>query len=269
VSQFDEHQKQFVRLVTRLADRHSASAVRDFAELGALSMQNAVTLHDDAWTKREERYMAIAKQYTPEEMKLFPEMLACLIQSLDTERLHDVMGELWMSDEFRARSKWDSDVAFTPFELSLMMSQLTLPDSLPAKGYITFSEPAAGTGGLVIACAQAFKEKGWNPQTQMHVHAVEIREVIAHLLYIQLSLLHIPAIVIHGDSLAQTVWSKWYTPAHIFGLWSFKLRREKETAVANNQERSPDVLRPTPGRKKSQRVSTVSRKGQLGLFGEL
>ncbi|WP_454874894.1 hypothetical protein [Paraburkholderia xenovorans] len=46
--------------------------------------------------------------------------------------------------------------------------------------------------------------------------------------YVQLSLLHVPATVVHGNALSMQVWGTWYTPAHILGGWTFKLRRRLE-----------------------------------------
>lgn len=43
--------------------------------------------------------------------------------------------------------------------------------------------------------------------------------------YLQLSLLHIPAVVIHGNSLSLQVWSRWHTPAHVLGGWRRRLER--------------------------------------------
>uniref|UniRef100_UPI003F494B27 hypothetical protein n=1 Tax=Cupriavidus taiwanensis TaxID=164546 RepID=UPI003F494B27 len=45
--------------------------------------------------------------------------------------------------------------------------------------------------------------------------------------YLQLSLLHIPAIVIHGNALSVESWGTWFTPAHILGGWGAKLRRKR------------------------------------------
>lgn len=44
--------------------------------------------------------------------------------------------------------------------------------------------------------------------------------------YLQLSLLHIPAIVVHGNALSLEEWGHWYTPAHILGGWRARLARE-------------------------------------------
>lgn len=53
--------------------------------------------------------------------------------------------------------------------------------------------------------------------------------------YVQLSLLHIPAVVIHGNTLALEERSHWLTPAHIMGGWEWKLaaadRRAAEPIV--------------------------------------
>jgi hypothetical protein len=68
------------------------------------------------------------------------------------------------------------------------------------------------------------------------VTAVDVDEKAAHMAYIQLSLLGVPAIVIHGNTLSLQEWSHWYTPAHIFAGWSMKLRARAIAAPANNPE---------------------------------
>jgi hypothetical protein len=54
--------------------------------------------------------------------------------------------------------------------------------------------------------------------------------------YLQLSLLHIPARITHGNSLSLDEFSHWYTPAHILGGWNFKLRRDPITARAEHHQ---------------------------------
>jgi hypothetical protein len=49
--------------------------------------------------------------------------------------------------------------------------------------------------------------------------------------YVQLSLLHIPAVVYHGNSLSVETWSTWRTPAHVLGFWDVKLRRAGDAAT--------------------------------------
>jgi len=46
--------------------------------------------------------------------------------------------------------------------------------------------------------------------------------------YVQFSLLHIPAVIIHGNTLSREKFGRWYTPAHIMDGWTRKLLREAE-----------------------------------------
>jgi signal transduction histidine kinase len=52
-----------------------------------------------------------------------------------------------------------------------------------------------------------------------------------HMSYLQLALLHIPAIVVHGNTLSVQEWSHWYTPAHVLGGWRGRLARERDQAA--------------------------------------
>lgn len=49
--------------------------------------------------------------------------------------------------------------------------------------------------------------------------------------YVQLSLLGIPAVVVHGNALSLEVWGVWYTPAHVMVGWGRKLKRRREAEV--------------------------------------
>jgi hypothetical protein len=250
---FDEHQKRFVKLAEELSYGRS-NVFRDFCEVAAISLANVFPGPDrDA---REARYEVIRKQYKPEELSKLAEMLSCVVNSFSGKdggfHFQDCLGELHMADEITGKSKWDSDVAFTPFHVAKLMAQMTFTDvTMPKKGYIALAEPASGSGGLVIAACAAFQELGFNFQTQLHVTATEIRSMVAHMAYIQLSLLHVPAIVIHGDSLSKEVWSVWKTPAHLLGFWDARLARDRAAEAAAHPPP------PTPPK--------VNKKGQ-GLF---
>lgn len=243
----DQYQKRFIKIVESLSYGRS-NVFRDFCEMAAIALANSLQLNTGGLldkfappeaVERERRYLQIVKQYKKEELGNFSEMLACVVNSLslpssqspnpmkDGFNFHDCLGELHMSDEITGRSKWDSDVAFTPNEISYMMAKMTFVNfKMPAKGYVTVGEPACGGGSMVIAACHALKDLGINFQQQMHVVATEIRPMLAHMAYIQFSLLHIPAIVIHGDTLAMKTFSVWKTPAHIFGLWDARLKRD-------------------------------------------
>jgi hypothetical protein len=109
------------------------------------------------------------------------------------------------------------------------LARLTLGNAADVKaiiereGFVSLMEPAVG-GAMVIACAQALQDMGINYQQHMHVTAVDVDERVAHMAYVQFSLLHIPAIVVVGNSLSLDVRGVWYTPAHILGGWSQRRR---------------------------------------------
>lgn len=74
-SGLDRHQRAFVVLMEKTG--HSLSLYtmfRDFCELAALSLSNAVDLAQ--YEQREARYMQIVKDYKADDVARFPEMLA-------------------------------------------------------------------------------------------------------------------------------------------------------------------------------------------------
>jgi hypothetical protein len=96
------------------------------------------------------------------------------------------------------------------------------------RGFVRAMEPAVGGGAMVIALARALRAQGINYQQHLHVTAVDIDIRAVHMAYAQLSLLHIPAMVIHGDTLRIEEWSHWRTPAHFLGGWDYRLAAQSE-----------------------------------------
>jgi len=154
-------------------------------------------------------------------------MLALVIQSLDGG-LRDCLGELFMALELG--DHWKGQF-FTPYCVALLMASMTLHD-LPAKvdarGFVTVCEPAAGSGSMLIALAEAAHAQGINHQRSMHATAVDVDATAVHMAYVQLSLLHMPALVIHGNTITATEWEHWATPAHVMGGWDRRLRQDDD-----------------------------------------
>ncbi|MEK8034239.1 N-6 DNA methylase [Ideonella sp. DXS29W] len=239
----DPHLTALAKLIEQNAHQHRSFTVfTDFCELAALSISNAVDrLH---YAKREERYLQIAGKYSAEEMARFPRMLAELVQSLEACR-HDALGSLFMACEFGDDAKGQF---FTPYSLSSLMARMLLGDAadVVARGdFVTVNEPACGAGGMVIAFADALASMNISVHQHMHAVAQDIDLTAVHMAYVQLSLLHIPAIVIHGNSLALTEWDHWVTPAHVMHFWDRKLARraaaEATTSATGATPESPTV----------------------------
>lgn len=239
-----EPMKELEKLLREQSYRHQLHTVfADFVELSALSISNSVD-----WArreKREDRYMGIARRYSAEEMARFPKMLGCLLMALESE-MRDHLGKLFMALELG--NHWHGQF-FTPYELALLMARMQLGDAaalIEAKGFITLNEPAAGAGGMVVAAAQVLRDQKINYQQTLHVTAQDLDTTAAHMAYVQLSLLHVPAVVIVGDTLRMTESDRWYTPAHILGGWDWKLRRRERAEVLEGAEVNGELVAEVP-----------------------
>lgn len=80
---------------------------------------------------------------------------------------------------------------------------------------------------MLIAFAEAMRDMKLNYQTQLHVTARDLDIKAVHMSYVQLSLLGIPGVVIHGNTLLNECLSVWRTPMHVMGMWDIKLRRNE------------------------------------------
>lgn len=221
-------EKELVTLFEGLAYRHDKWKVfADFCEMAATAWSNRVDpTHYD---KREARYLEIVKAYNRSEMELFPQALGCLIMALE-EGMTDVLGRVFHALELH--NKYAGQF-FTPDVVCQMMAAMTVGDGaeirerIAKRGFVAAMEPAVGSGAMVIALARAMKDAGINYQQHLHVTAVDIDPKCVHMAYAQFALLHIPAVVIHGDSLALKEYDHWYTPAHVMGGWVERLRQAR------------------------------------------
>lgn len=257
-----DHQKELVKLFGSLAYRHSAWQVFvDFAEAAAISISNAVDLPQRE--KREERYMHLIKRYQPDELAKFPQMLAELTLALEEEP-SDVLGRTF--HDLELHNKWAGQF-FSPYPLCRMMAKMILGDEdglrarIAERGFVTAQEPACGAGAMIIALAHEMKDAGVNYQQHLHVTAVDVDLKCVHMTYLQFSLLHIPAVIVHGNSLSLEEFGRWHTPAHIIGGWNWRLRRDDD--AAHEVQKLPDS--PQPERPKSH-ARGAPEPTQLTLF---
>jgi hypothetical protein len=268
----DPHQKEIAKLMRANAHRHRPHRVfADFCEMAAISLSNAADrLHQ---AKREARYLEIVKQYEPNEVARFPQMLAHLVESLEAG-FHDSLGALFMSFEFG--DHWKGQF-FTPYPVASLIARMVAGDfaaRVKLEGFITVNEPACGAGAMVIAMAETARDQGVNYQQAMHVVATDIDATAVHMAYIQLALLHIPAIVVHGNSLALSAWDHWATPAHVLGLWDRRLQRAKDrqTTAPDEAQRvthakvEPDGDASEPSLRDEVVAQRLEKSGQMALF---
>ncbi len=219
----DPAQREFVKLIRANATRYRLHEVfRDFCEMAALSISNSVDRSQ--YAAREAAFLTIEARYSESERARFSQMLAQVVVSLESG-FSDCLGQLFMTLELG--DHWKGQF-FTPYAVSGLMARLTMGDpahELERRGFVTVNEPACGAGGMLIAFADTLRERGLNHSQSMHAVAVDIDPTAVHMTYIQLSLIGVPAIVVHGNALwpSEKPWSQWATPVHVWGGWDERL----------------------------------------------
>lgn len=239
----DPHQAELVKLIKQFGYGHQTSTVfADFVEMAAIALSNSVD--KPQFDSREKRYLEIVGKYKPDEVQLFARMFAELTLSFEHRlgvdeglapgalpcpgNLTDVLGETYM---MMGIGNDRAGQFFTPYSVSRLMAGISIGDRsevIERDGFMRMQEPACGAGGMVIATADALLSIGQNYQQTMHATCIDIDARCVYMTYLQLSMMHIPAIIVHGNALTMEVWGMWYTPAHILGGWQSKLRQRRQ-----------------------------------------
>lgn len=237
-----DYVNKIVQGLTTLGNKYSTHHVfEDFLEMSALSVSNAVDLHQAE--EREKRYMEIVKKYLPEEAETFAELFAFLVLALENyaDAPEDVLGPIF--HRLNLHNKYQGQF-FTPNHICEFMGRMTLGDNgkvFEKKDYVTLCEPTCGSGAIVLGFAKALRREGYNFQTKVLVTAIDIDPKCVHMAYLQLSLFGIPAVVIHGNSLTLDYQSYWYTPAYIWGGWAFKSAQDESDLDTETAVPTPDI----------------------------
>ena len=235
--------KAIVKLFETCRYKHDIYTVfSDWCETSAIALSNAVDLvHAE---KREARFQEIGSKYGRETMDTFSKIMGEVVMALE-ERPHDVLGATFHALELHSKARGQF---FTPYPICQLMARMVAgsPEEMrkviEKRGFMLAQEPAVGSGAMIIALTEAIMEAGFNYQQLLHVTAVDIDPRAVHMAYIQFSLLHIPATVLIGDSLAMRFSDQWHTMAHIMGGWSAKLRRAGDAAHAHAVPLAPAMM---------------------------
>lgn len=239
----NDHQAELAKILKAVGYRHGAWQVfRDFVAMGAIALSNATDYRYRV--AREAEYMSIVSRYSKEDAQELARGFASVVMGLEAG-MCDFLGSLYMSLDLG--NAWTGQY-FTPYEIARLMASLTLIDraqeAIQFTGFVSVSDPCIGGGAMVVAAAHALMDSGINYQQHMHVTGTDIDITAVHMAYIQLSLLHVPAVIQHGNSISLEVWSTWRTPAHTLGFWDSKLRRAGNSAALARAILAPVELEP-------------------------
>lgn len=223
------YRKALIGLLEQIGRRHRIWQVwSDFVEISALMISNSCDRGN--FKEREEQYMRVIERYDVDELSKFAECFAYVVMGLEIET-QDLLGSIFMELDLGNNRRGQF---FTPYPVCAMMAKVNLQqvaDTVALRGYVTMLDPCIGGGAMIIAAADVMHDEGVNFQQHMHATGIDIDIVAVHMAYIQMSLLGIPGIVVHGNSLSGACGNElngpnvWRTPLHVVGGWDFKLRQ--------------------------------------------
>ena len=273
------------RMLGSIHDRDHYTVLRDFFEISAISIRNAVDFGRERDTY-EMRYKAIAEKYRKEYLDIIASAFAMLGSQILKAANGDIpfadwAGEIYMNS---GTSNGRAGQFFTPYHVSHLMAECSLecdevlgrigkdPDDV-----ITIYEPTCGAGGLIVASIDVLKGYGVNYAWNVFVDCGDIDSRCVHMTYVTLSLLGVPAVVRLGDALMMKYHEAWFTPAYLMAWPHFKSRIGRRgypyEATVNESSRAQEKASAEPEAPKAADVPRmpeikprVEENGQLCLF---
>lgn len=193
-------------------------ALADVLELSAIALSNQFDRRPTVYERREERYLQVIKKYDKDEQmeitRIFAE-IATLLMGMVDDGFDDYLGQLYMMS---GTSNNNTGQFFTPFPLSqacamLSINEAEIEEQIRKDGIVKVNELACGSGGMILACADAWNKRGYNYSHHMFVECSDIDMRCVHMCYLQLAFAGIPAVIYHRNTLTMETWDEWHTPA--------------------------------------------------------
>lgn len=213
--------REIVDLIKTIGEKHSTWKVfEDFLAISAISISNAFNFQEE----RENTFHNISCNYNKDELNNMAKILSLLTQLLTLYKTspQDVLGVIF--HDLQLHNKYKGQF-FSPHHICEFMGQMLISnnkETINNKGYISICEPCCGSGAMLLGAACAMTSHNYNYQKQMIVTAIDIDINCVYMTYIQLALCGIPAVVIHGNTLTVSEWSRWYTPMFFIDRWATK-----------------------------------------------
>lgn len=214
--------KAIMNKIEEVSAKHGRwESFADWVSCTAISISNAVDgLHYDM---REKEYLQIMKKYDDSERRKFVEMFGILQHLLEMHQREGSYKEIlgFIYHEMNLNNE-NAGQFFTPWSICRMTGGLVFDQKTKEiaekDGFISIVEPACGAGVTILGGVEAAARLGINP-ARILVKATDIDPKCVQMTYVQLSLYGIPAVVSHGNTITQEVWSNWYTPVYFLDSW--------------------------------------------------
>jgi len=187
--------------------RHPYTVLQAFAEIAALTIHQSPyhlgkVKRDDAFDRIEQAYLTAIQPYSPDALAGFVKLYGLASLAFAAYPATDLLGRLYMT---LGMGNKRAGQYFTPPQVARAMAAMVLHDArghIEQKGFITLADPTCGAGGMLIEVANELHDLGYDPKQVMMAQAVDHSRDCFNMAYLQLSLLNIPAVVSHGDSLS-------------------------------------------------------------------
>lgn len=280
---------EIARMLGSIHDRDHYTVLRDFFELSAISIRNAVDFGRDRDTY-EMRYKAIAEKYRKEYLEIIASAFAMLGAQILKAANGDIpfadwAGEIYMDS---GTSNGRAGQFFTPYSVSQCMARINFPkDEVLAKlgsdpnRVLTVYEPTCGAGGLIVASIDVLKGYGVNYAWNVFVDCGDIDSRCVHMTYITLSLLGVPAVVRLGNALMMKYHEAWFTPAYLMAWPHFKKQigrgnypNSATVPKSSDPQEKPQEAAPEPPKEEHKELAPAvaetapncDENGQFSLF---
>lgn len=256
----NEYINDIVKEFQTISYSHGISTVfTDYITMVSCAISNSIDkLHFD---EREKLYTETIKKYTDEERKNIFKLHGKIVTALNEKQFKkDVLGDVFHA--LRLSNSWNGQY-FTPMNVANCMALMVvgnMSQEMKDKGYAKFCEPSCGSGVMIIAAADAVCQANLNPSKNMCVLAVDNDIRCAMMSYIQLSYLGIPAVVIHGDSLRNEEYTRFYTPIYVLNGWLWKEPMSLTNQICDGDIKLSNIMFDFMGKSKDDNIDLTSEK---------
>jgi len=226
----------------------------DFCRMVACALANQT---------REDEYFQAIKGYSKDDLNQMAKAMALLINEMEYNPFSDVLGTYYTQINSNVTAQARGEF-YTPPALSRLLAEMNLdPEKVRAEGKpVTVCDPAGGSGGIILACAEALA-----PDVDlMRATLQDIAPISCDMAYINTSLWGIPAEVILGDTLRGTVTARW---VNIHWARVGEEERQQGLRMLDVFKQLTEPLKPQrqPELTETRKSASEGPHTQMGLFG--
>jgi len=231
-----EHEKEFLNIFQQLCyGRNTWQVWEDVITMIATSIANATEYNEQNRKEREQKYCDCVKRINKNgDIQLVVKLMSIIVMALEENPEQDFLGAIYMKLELF--NHWKGQF-FTPYHICKVMVDINtgnIQKELEEKDFLSICDPTCGAGALLIAYANAVRNKEINYQQKILFVGQDIDVIVVMMCYIQLSLLGCAGYIVIADTLTNPICGDvlnpiekegqqfWYMPMFQTGQWYIK-----------------------------------------------